>query len=385
MPLVIALLKGGKRRREGEVWLTPKGRKMTKRNGKIVPVGSGKRAKKKSNASQKRQQAHSEASQKTINAGEGKFTHNGYPYEVIRHKADPNSVYQEQRNVRYSARSDHFDYNVETQPDSDPKKVHNEAQSRIEQHLRLKNLKPGKFYKANKYQYYYLDKAGRLYDINADDSRGSWHIITHKDYESSRHINLKNPSEVSAFTGEPNDEGMRIYPGDGGLAAAKKLVKESEAHYLAKQAGNAKKDPLTEKMEEVKAKIANDKDGSNQWTTEERYRFVKNPDKNVFDQVPYQVSKHEQSFEVRDEKGRKMGYFVSIHHPTNEGENYQVYGLQLRGGRSFGAGFKPPFANLKTLEQAKAAALEKIAQMKKKIHANAAKHNGVYVTGKKRG
>ncbi len=145
------------------------------------------------------------------------------------------------------------------------------------------------------------------------------------------------------------------------------------------------KNPLTEKMEEVKAKIANDKDGSNPWTTEERYRFVKNPDKNVFDQVPYQVSKHEQSFEVRDEKGRRMGYFVSIHHPTNESENYQVYGLQLRGGRSFGAGFKPPFANLKTLEQAKAAALEKIAQMKKKIHANAAKHNGVYVTGKKRG
>lgn len=36
--MIALLLKGGKRRREGEVWTTPKGKRMTKRNGKIVPV-----------------------------------------------------------------------------------------------------------------------------------------------------------------------------------------------------------------------------------------------------------------------------------------------------------------------------------------------------------
>lgn len=377
MPLVIALLKGGKRRREGEVWLTPKGRKMTKRNGKIVPVGKGK---KKSESKQVAQ-----SPKPTINSGEGKFEHKGYPYEVIRHKADPTHQYVQFHTDQFSTKSDHYDYGNTTINHDSAEEAHRNAQYRINKHLALKNLKPGKFYKESNWDYHYIDKAGRYYHLNAGEQRGRWYIQAYKDYESSRRFDYKNPSEINPFTGERDDEPMHILPGEGGIKEAKKLVKEAEAHWLEKQAGNSKKDPLTEKMEEVKAKIANDKDGSNQWKTEERYRFVKNPDKNVFDQVPYQVSKHEQSFEVRDEKGRKMGYFVSIHHPTNEGENYQVYGLQLRGGRSFGAGFKPPFANLKTLEQAKAAALEKIAQMKKKIHANAAKHNGVYVTGKKRG
>ena len=186
MPLVIALLKGGKRRREGEIWVTPKGRKMTKRNGKIVPVGSGKRANKKSNASQKRQQTHSEASQKPINAGEGKFTHKGYPYEVIRHKADPNHVYVQYHKDQHSTKSDHYDYGDTTVNHDSAEEAHRNAKYRIEKHLAFKNLKPGKFYKESNYDYHYIDKAGRYYHLNAGEQRGRWYIQAYKDYESSR-------------------------------------------------------------------------------------------------------------------------------------------------------------------------------------------------------
>lgn len=44
--MIYVLLKGGKRRKDGEVWTTPKGRRMTKKNGKVIPVASGKKARK---------------------------------------------------------------------------------------------------------------------------------------------------------------------------------------------------------------------------------------------------------------------------------------------------------------------------------------------------
>lgn len=55
--MIYVLLKGGKRRKDGEVWTTPKGRRMTKKNGKVIPVASGRKRTKKNSAKSKKPEA----------------------------------------------------------------------------------------------------------------------------------------------------------------------------------------------------------------------------------------------------------------------------------------------------------------------------------------